>query len=130
MKQHTKRHDTAQSARRPKAIRLMLTILSGLLLSAAWPTWGFAPMVFLGLIPMLWLEDRIAQGGEGKLFWLSFLGFLVWNLITTWWVWNATPAATAAWILNALFMTTVFNVFHLTKIKVMNNPWGNVFLIP
>ena len=130
MKQHTKRHDTAQSARRPKAIRLMLTILSGLLLSAAWPTWGFAPMVFLGLIPMLWLEDRIAQGGEGKLFWLSFLGFLVWNLITTWWVWNATPAATAAWILNALFMTTVFNVFHLTKIKVMNNPWGNFFLIP
>ena len=64
------------------------------------------------------------------MFWLSFLAFLIWNVVTTWWVWNATPAATAAWILNALFMAIVFDMFHLTKKKVCNNPWGNFFLIP
>ena len=64
------------------------------------------------------------------MFWLSFLAFMVWNVVTTWWIWNSTPAAVLAWILNALFMTIVFNVFHLTKKKVCNNPWGNFFLIP
>ena len=107
-----------------------MALLTGGLLTAAWPTWGIAPLVFIGLVPLLLLEDRIAQGEKGRLFWLSFLAFLVWNVATTWWVWNATPAAIFAWLLNALFMTTVFNVFHLTKKKVCNKPWGNFFLIP
>ena len=82
------------------------------------------------LVPLLLLENRIAQGENGRMFWLSFLAFFVWNVATTWWVWNATPAAILAWILNALFMTIVFQVFHLTKKKVCNKPWGNFFLIP
>ena len=118
------------TSREAKTYNIILALLSGGLLTAAWPTWGLAPLVFIGLVPLLLLEDRIAQGEKGKLFWLSFLAFLVWNVATTWWVWNATPAATLAWILNALFMTIVFNVFHLTKKKVCNRPWGNFFLIP
>ena len=113
-----------------KTRNVLLAPLSGALLTAAWPTWGIAPLILMGLVPLLLLEDRIAQGQKGKLFWLSFLTFLVWNVATTWWVWNATPAAIAAWVLNALFMAIVFNVFHLTKKKVCNNPWGNFFLIP
>jgi len=113
-----------------KSRRILLALLSAGLLTAAWPTWGIASLIFIGWVPLLLLEDRIAQGEKGKLFWLSFLAFLVWNVATTWWVWNATPAAIAAWILNALFMTIVFNVFHLTKKKVCNQPWGNLFLIP
>lgn len=116
--------------REGKGSRIILALLTGGLLSAAWPTWGIAPLIFIGLVPLLLVEDRIAQGGNGKLFWLSFLAFLIWNVITTWWVWNATPAAIAAWVLNALFMSIVFNVFHLTKKMVCNNPWGNFFLIP
>lgn len=110
--------------------RMMMALLSGGLLTAAWPTWGLAPLAFIGIVPLLLLEDRIAKGERGKLFWLSFLAFLVWNVATTWWVWNASPAAVAAWVLNALFMTIVFNVFHLTKKKVCNRPWGNFLLIP
>lgn len=132
MKRHgNKGHGTAgRGTRDGRGRKIVLALLSGGLLTAAWPTWGLAPLVFIGLVPLLLLEDRIAQGGQGKLFWLSFLAFFVWNVATTWWVWNATPAATLAWILNALFMTIVFNVFHLTKKKVCNRPWGNFFLIP
>ena len=111
-------------------LHLLLAVGSGLLLSSAWPTWGFAPLAFIGLVPLLWLEDRVAQGENGRFFWPVYFGFLVWNIITTWWIWNATPAATAAWLLNALFMAIVFWLFHLTKKKVCNNPWGNFFLIP
>ena len=109
---------------------ILMALLTGGLLTAAWPTWGTASVVFIGLVPLLLVEGRVAQGEKGRVFWLSFLAFLVWNVATTWWVWNATPAATLAWILNSLFMATVFYVFHLTKKRVCNNPWGNFFLIP
>ena len=118
------------SATSHRTRNLVLAALSAGILTAAWPTWGIAPLVLVGFVPLLILEDHIAHGEKGHLFWLSFLTFLVWNVGTTWWVWNATPAATAAWILNALFMTIVFYVFHLTKKKVLNKPWGNFFLIP
>lgn len=113
-----------------KSHKILSALLSGLLLSAAWPTWGIAPIAFIGFVPLLLLEDRFAKGEKGKLFWISFLAFLIWNVVTTWWIWNATPAATAAWVLNSLFMAIVFNVFHLTKKKGCNNAWGNFFLIP
>ena len=114
----------------PRFRNILLAILSGGLLTAAWPTWGIAPLAFIGFVPLLLLENRAAQGEKMRLFWLSYLAFFVWNLATTWWIWNATPAAIAAWVLNALFMTIVFIVFHLTKKKVYNKPLGNLFLIP
>ena len=107
-----------------------MAILAGGLLTAAWPTWGIAPLAFIGFVPLLLLENRTAQGEKTRLFWLSYLAFLTWNVATTWWVWNATPAAIAAWVLNALFMAIVFIAFHLTKKKVCNKPLGNFFLIP
>ena len=132
MKKRKNNKETAalRQAQGPRIRNIIGAILSGGLLTAAWPTWGIAPLVFIGFVPLLLLEDRIADGEKGRMFGLSFLAFLIWNVATTWWVWNATPAATLAWILNALFMAIVFEVFHLTKKKVCNKPWGNFFLIP
>ena len=131
MKKPKKGHETAgRGTRDGRGRRLLLALISGGLLTAAWPTWGIAPLAFIGFVPLLLLENRAAQGERMRLFWLSYLAFLVWNVATTWWVWNATPAAIAAWVLNALFMTIVFVVFHLTKNKVYNKPLGNLFLIP
>ena len=131
MKKPKKGHETAgRGTRDGRGRRLLLALISGGLLTAAWPTWGIAPLAFIGFVPLLLLENRAAQGERMRLFWLSYLAFLVWNVATTWWVWNATPAAIAAWVLNALFMTIVFVVFHLTKKKVYNKPLGNLFLIP
>ena len=130
MKTTHKHAASGRGTRDGRGRRILLALISGGLLTAAWPTWGVAALAFIGFVPLLLLEDRIAQGEKGRLFWLSFLAFFVWNTATTWWVWNATPAATLAWILNALFMAIVFQVFHLTKKKVCNKPWGNFFLIP
>ena len=132
MKKKTKNKGTAtlRQAQGSRKSNIIWVILSGGLLTAAWPTWGMAPIIFIAFVPLLLLEGRIAEGERGKMFGLSFLTFLIWNVATTWWVWNATPAATLAWILNALFMAIVFWMSHLTKKKVCNNPWGNFFLIP
>ena len=129
-KKGMKKDAALRQARGPRIRNILLAFLSGGLLTAAWPTWGVAPLVFVGLVPLLLIEDRAARGDGGKVFLLSFLAFLIWNTATTWWVWNATPAAVMAWALNAIFMATVFWLFHLTKKKVCNNPWGNLFLIP
>ena len=113
-----------------KIHRIGLAVLSGLLFTIAWPSRGFAPFVFIALIPLLFLENKIAKGEKAHVFWLAFLAFLVWNVGTTWWVWNATPAAIAAWVLNGFFMTVVFWLFHVTKKAICPNRWGNFILIP
>lgn len=46
------------------------------------------------------------------IFFYSFSAFLVWNILTTWWIWNSTPAAALAFALNALLMALVFTMFH------------------
>ena len=121
---------SSKTAQKPRFRNILMAVLTGGLLTAAWPTWGVTPVIFIALVPLLLTEGRVAQGEHGKVFWLSLLAFFTWNTATTWWVWNATPAAILAWILNALFMATVFWLFHLTKKKVCNNPWGNFILIP
>ena len=129
-KKEKKENATLRQTQGLQTWNILLALLTGGLLTAAWPTWGIAPLIFISFVPLLLLEGRIAQGEKGRLFWLSFLAFFIWNVATTWWVWNATPAAILAWILNAIFMAIVFNLFHLTKKKVCNKPWGNFILIP
>lgn len=109
---------------------IIMAVISGLLLWAAWPVNGLAPLIFIALVPLLYLEERISKGEKGNVFWLSFVTFLLWNVLTTYWIWNATPAATLGWILNTLFMSTVFWAFHFTKIKLHNSLIGNFLLIP
>ena len=110
--------------------KILFAVVSGLLLWAAWPLRGCAALVFIALVPLLYVEQRISTGEKGHVFWLSFISFLIWNVLTTWWVWNATPAAILAWILNSLFMSTVFWAFHFTKRKLHNRLIGNYLLIP
>ena len=110
--------------------KLLMAIVSGLLLWAAWPVRGWAALIFIALSPLLYIEERISRGEKGSVFGLSFVTFLIWNVLTTWWVWNATPAAILAWVLNSIFMATVFWVFHITKKKLHNDHWGNFLLIP
>ena len=39
----------------------------------------------------------------------SFPALLVWNVLTTWWIWNSTPqGSVATFILNALLMSFIF----------------------
>lgn len=113
-----------------KRQRILLSLLSGLLLTIAWPVWGYPIFIFFAFVPLLMIEDDLCQTGNGHFFWIVFLSLFLWNTATTWWVWNATPAAIIAWLTNALLMTIVFMLFHATKKRLCNNIWGNFFLIP
>ena len=109
-----------------KITNISLALLSGLMLAVSWPTNGFTPLIFIAFVPLIFLQDKIgslqvnetASQRIGSVFGLSFLTFLVWNALTTWWVWNSTPAGSIAMILlNSAFMATTFWFYHFTRKK-------------
>ena len=102
-----------------KKHRYGLSILSGLLMTVSFPyTGSLTPLVFVSWIPLLILEDYITRKNyrSGKIFLHAYITFLVYNIGTTWWIWNASlNGAIGAFVLNALLMTFAFFAYHLTK---------------
>ncbi len=116
-----------------KIVHISLAVLSGLLIAASWPTRGFTPLIFIAFVPLIFLQDYIGTDDnnvKGNIFGLSFLSFLVWNSLTTWWVWNSTPAgAVAMLLLNSSFMATTFWLYNFTRKKIFDNKKGYFLLI-
>ncbi|MCX6244330.1 MAG: apolipoprotein N-acyltransferase [Bacteroidetes bacterium] len=105
---------------------LLLSLLSGILLAAGWPARGFPGLLFIGLVPVLLVEDYIFRHPEKfikfSLLFYSYPAFIVWNALTTWWIYNSTGVgAIIAIAVNALFMVIVFNAFHFTRKKLNND---------
>ncbi len=109
---------------------LLLSILSGVLLSISWPANGFTPLIFIALVPLLFIQQYLGDNNNKGMFWYSWLTFLIWNVLTTWWIWNSTPGgAITAFILNSLFTAVVFQLYHLSKKKLFNNKRGMFILL-
>lgn len=102
--------------------RISLVLTSALLLWAAWPAGGFAPLLFIALVPLLVVEAQIAADPakpKFAFFFYSWFGLLIFNLLTTWWIWYASAGGMIlAVIFNALFMSMALHFFHLTKKKL------------
>jgi apolipoprotein N-acyltransferase len=113
---------------------LLLSILSGLLMAAAWPMRGFAGLLFVGLVPLLIVEDFIYRHPEKfikfSLLFYSYPAFVIWNALTTWWIYNSTGAGSFIAIgVNALFMTIIFQLFHFTRRKLKNDLFAYAALV-
>lgn len=113
---------------------LLLSILSGLLLSAGWfgPTTIF---IFFAWFPLLFIEDHISKTEiirkrKLKLIGLVYLSFFIWNLCVTWWIYYASfYGAAMAIICNPIFMTVAFMIWYNLKQRI-NKPWAIWLLIP
>jgi apolipoprotein N-acyltransferase len=103
---------------------LLLSILSGVLLSAAWPAIGNLDfLIFVAFVPLLMVEHIIDNNRDRfksfHFFNYAYLSFLIWNVITTWWIYYASAGGMVmAIIFNALFMAVVALLFHVTKKKL------------
>ena len=105
--------------------KIFAAFLTGLLLAFSWPEIGASPIIFFAFVPLLMLEDKSKNG----IFGYSYIAFLVFNIITTYWVWNATPAgAIFAFLINSLLMTIAIYAFHFIK-KTSNNRLGYLAFI-
>ncbi len=93
---------------------ISLVIVSSLLFTIGWPTYGFPFFLFFAFVPLLWLEESYFNNPEKKYFFVKvYLAFFIWNLLKTWWIYYATEVGGIfAVIVNSFLMTTVFWLFH------------------
>lgn len=101
-------------------LHFILALASGIFLGIAWPTYGFTFLIFGALVPLLYLENSIRKDKfkrKGlRVFAYSYLSFLIWNLITTWWLVNSTfIGMTFANLCNSLFFALLFLLFYWSK---------------
>ena len=112
---------------------LIYSLLSGILLASSWPINGFTPLIFISLIPLFYVEDIISKDSYQKknvrLFFYSYLSFLIWNLLTTWWiVYTTLPGAIFANVVNSSFYSIIFLLYSRVKRKI-DYKAGLLFLI-
>lgn len=105
-------------------IKLILySSFTGILLALSWPAIGDTLItLFYALFPLLWVEDYVSKNkgyAPFQVFLNAYVAFLVFNAITTYWIYYASDwGAVMAIVCNSFFMATVFWLFHITKMKV------------
>jgi apolipoprotein N-acyltransferase len=121
---------------------ILLSILSGLLLWLAWPPMHYTTvLLFFGLVPMLLVMENIIQStskNKGKqIFWTTFLGFFIWNVLCIYWVYNALkmvgeitaiPITLIPYALGPLLMSTACWLYYRIRVA-SNRTWGLVALV-
>lgn len=112
-----------------RSVKLLgLSTLSGILLSIGFPPIPLTTLMFVGFVPLLLAEQEIVNSGTSKSAWsvfkYSYHTFVVWNILTTYWVANTAFFAGifAIWV-NSLFMSIPILLFHLVKKRMPNLAW-------
>ncbi|HPE76593.1 MAG TPA: apolipoprotein N-acyltransferase [Draconibacterium sp.] len=102
-----------------RSLRILLSILSGVLLSLAWL--GFPGLIlFVAFIPLLFLDYFFVQHKTEyrsvSIWGYAFLSFFIWNIATTWWIMHATLAgAVMAIVTNSFLMSLTFWLAHIAR---------------
>lgn len=83
---------------------LVLSAISGILLTAGFPPFNLTPLMFLGFVPLLVIQQECNSSGKSSFIYI-YNAFVLWNIYTTYWVANAAlvPGIVAIW-LNSFFM--------------------------
>ena len=108
-----------------RIFRVFLSLLSGVLLSLSWlgfPGW----MLFAAFIPLLFLDQFFVDNKRlyGSIsFWgHAFLAFIIWNIITTWWVAYASlVGALLAILANSFLMAFFWWLGHIARRNFKSN---------
>lgn len=99
---------------------LFLMFLSGLLLALPWYEGLPSYTIFFGFVPLFVSYYRLVEQKAGfwKIFGFVYLSFFTWNILATWWIYNATViGAVLAVLITALLMTIVFSIYHFIHIN-------------
>ncbi len=93
----------------------LLILSPGLLFLLAWVPISITPLLWLAFVPIIVLVQRFQLEKRWKYYGSLYLSLFVWNILTTWWVYFASPSgAIFMLILNSLFMLTPFIIFRFT----------------
>ncbi len=120
---------------------ILLSLISAMLLSVSWPTYGVPFFIFIALVPLLMMEHDISKFSSIKrkgwaIFGLSYLTFIIWNIVTTGWLYgsknpdgsNSLFAVVVPVIVNSLLYSIVFQLYHWFK-NFKGTYWGLAFFV-
>ncbi len=113
--------------------RLLLALSPGLLFWLAWHPMQVFPLVFVAFVPLFILQEYYHRSTHHRSllrFWgYTYLALLIWNVLTTWWIWNAAgPGSIPAFGLNTLLMTIPWILYFITR-KKLGDYYGLVSFI-
>jgi len=104
---------------------LLLSVFSGLLLSLPWLVSGQSWTLFFAFCPLLFAEDQICKQKDARLsqvFLPAFIAFLIWNLLSTWWIAYVSVAG--------MFMIAALNSILMASVwwgrQLVNRKFGEV----
>ena len=120
---------------------VLLTLISAMLLSLSWPTYGIPFFIFIALVPLLMMEHEVSKFSKYKrkgwvIFGLSYLCFVIWNIVTTGWLYGAKNpdgshslmAVVFPVLVNSLLYSFVFQLYHWYK-NAQGTYWGLAFFV-
>ncbi len=120
---------------------VLLTLISAMLLSVSWPTYGIPFFIFFALVPLLMMEHGVSKFSDYKrkswvVFGLSYLCFIIWNIVTTGWLYgsknpdgsHSLMAVLFPVLVNSLLYSLVFQCYHWYK-NAQGTYWGLAFFV-
>lgn len=96
---------------------LLLSVLSGILLSIPWVSGSSSWILFFAFVPLLmvenWIVDQKQSQGSIVLFLCAWVAFLVWNVLSTWWIaYVSLGGMVLIALLNSFLMACVWWLMH------------------
>lgn len=120
---------------------VLLTLISAMLLSVSWPTYGVPFFIFFALVPLLMMEHDVSKFSNYNrkswvVFGLSYLCFVIWNVVTTGWLYgsknpdgsHSMMAVLFPVLVNSFLYSLVFQCYHWYK-NAQGTYWGMAFLV-
>lgn len=120
---------------------VLLTLISAMLLSVSWPTYGVPFFIFFALVPLLMMEHGVSKFSNYNrkswvVFGLSYLCFVIWNVVTTGWLYgsknpdgsHSMMAVLFPVLVNSFLYSFVFQCYHWYK-NAQGTYWGMAFLV-
>lgn len=109
------------------------SLLSGLFLGCSFPPMISTPLVFIGFVPLLFLEkitrENHLESSRKIIFLTSYFSFFLWNSLSTFWVTNtAFVAGIFAIGANSFLMTLPVLLYHWISVRMPSKWNGAAFL--
>ncbi len=111
---------------KPMVKLLFLAIASGLLLGFGWPPYLFMPLLVIGFVPILLIEQITRNFKYSMVSYLGFtyLAFVIWNVLTCSWIYDASALnASLIFVINPLFTLLPFIGLRLLIKNNKKNPY-------
>lgn len=120
---------------------VLLSLISAMLLSLSWPTYGIPFFIFFALVPLLMMEHGVSKFSKFNrkswvVFGLSYLCFIIWNIVTTGWLYgsknpdgsHSMMAVVFPVLVNSFLYSIVFQCYHWYK-NAQGSYWGLAFFV-